>query len=458
VFCGPMRNGGGSIYPRSRAEALTTKRYWDAFKVDFAGRFAATDSNSAAQNPAFGIKAVNQIPRAMPAWSRAELRPKCCCMPPSTTNRNLAPPLTGMAGPSADLLRPDPSHSQATLSATGPQSTPSRVAKGRLATLTGVQILATGSYAPAEVVRNEDLAPLGFDADWIVQRTGIRERRRAAPHEATSDLAYEAAIACLSRAGVKADEVDLIVLATMSGDSPTPSTACRLQHRLGVSAPAFDVSAACAGFMYALVTGMQFVKTGCAQRALVVGADVMSRTVNPADKKTYPLFGDGAGAVLLGPGSEDQGFLSYLLGADGSGAELLQVEAGGSREPISAEAIGAGRQFMQMDGRAVFKWAVRMVVDSVREAMAHARLTTQDIDLLVLHQANRRIIDAAANDLGIDSERVIVNLDRFGNTSAGSIPLVLDELAQAGRLHRGSRVLTCGFGAGLAWGAGVFQW
>jgi len=321
-----------------------------------------------------------------------------------------------------------------------------------------VQVLATGSYAPAEVVRNEDLASLGYDADWILQRTGIRERRRAADHQATSDLAYEAAIACLERANVRPQDVDLIVLATMSGDSPSPSTACRLQHRLGCIAPAFDVSAACAGFMYALVTGMQFVKTGCAQRALVVGSDVMSRIVSPADKKTYPLFGDGAGAVLLGPGSEQQGLLAYMLGADGSGAELLHVPAGGSREPITAESIEAGRQFMQMDGRAVFKWAVRLLVDAIREVIAHSRLTTGDIDLVVLHQANRRIIDAAASDLGIDSERVIVNLDRYGNTSAGSIPLVLDELAAQGRLQRGMRVLTCGFGAGLAWGAGVYQW
>jgi 3-oxoacyl-[acyl-carrier-protein] synthase-3 len=302
------------------------------------------------------------------------------------------------------------------------------------------------------------LAHLGYDADWILQRTGIRERRRAAAYEATSDLAYEAAIACLKRANVRAQDVDLIVLATMSGDSPTPSTACRLQHRLGCIAPAFDVSAACAGFIYALVTGMQFVKTGSARRALVVGADVMSRVVNPLDKKTFPLFGDGAGAVLLGPGAENQGLLAYMLGADGSGADLLHVPAGGSREPITAESATSGRQFMQMDGRAVFKWAVRLLVDAVREVIAHAHLTTRDIDLVVLHQANRRIIDAAAHDLGIEADRVIVNLDRYGNTSAGSIPLVLDELADQGRLRRGMRVLTCGFGAGLAWGAGVYQW
>jgi 3-oxoacyl-[acyl-carrier-protein] synthase-3 len=379
-------------------------------------------------------------------------------MSSTTSNRHSAsPPLLSSSVPT-DTLRRDASHSPARELANAPLTSPSVLARGRLATLTGVQVLGTGSYAPAEVVRNEDLAPLGYDADWIIQRTGIRERRRAASQEATSDLAYEAAVACLRQANVRPQDVDLIVLATMSGDSPTPSTACRLQNRLGCVAPAFDVSAACAGFMYALVTGMQFVKTGSAQRALVVGADVMSRVVDPQDKKTYPLFGDGAGAVLLGPGSAEQGLLAYMLGADGSGAELLHVPAGGSREPMTADGLSTGRQFMQMDGRAVFKWAVRLLVDAIREVIAHAHLTTHDVDLVVLHQANRRILDAAASDLGIEADRVIMNLDRYGNTSAGSIPLVLDELAQEGRLQRGMRVLTCGFGAGLAWGAGVYQW
>jgi 3-oxoacyl-[acyl-carrier-protein] synthase-3 len=375
----------------------------------------------------------------------------------TTSNPKYAPAVAASEADRTENLR---SNASPTPLPAGPAalSGPSVLARGRLATLTGVQVLATGSYAPAEVVRNEDLATLGYDADWILQRTGIRERRRAAENEAASDLAYEAAIACLERAEVAPQDVDLIVLATMSGDSPTPSTACRLQHRLGCVAPAFDVSAACAGFMYALVTGMQFVKTGSAQRALIVGSDVMSRVVNPIDKKTFPLFGDGAGAVLLGPGSEEQGMLAYMLGADGSGADLLHVPAGGSREPVTAESLATGRQFMHMDGRAVFKWAVRLIVDAIREVIAHAHLTTNDIDLVVLHQANRRIIDAAASDLHIDSDRVIVNLDRYGNTSAGSIPLVLDELAAQGRLQRGMRVLTCGFGAGLAWGAGVYQW
>lgn len=324
--------------------------------------------------------------------------------------------------------------------------------------ITGVQILATGSYAPPEIVTNADLAQLGFDPDWIVKRTGIRERRRAAADVAASDLAYEAAAGCLASARATIDDIDLIILATMTPDSPTPSTACQVQRRLGGKAAAFDVSAACAGFMYALVTGMQFIKTGCARRVLVIGADVMTRAVNPADIKIFPLFGDGAGAVLLGPGSDEQGFLSYTLGADGSGADLLCTFGGGSREPLTGESIAAGRQFMHMEGRAVFKWAVNLLADSVRAALAAAGLTASDLAYVVLHQANRRILDAAAKALDIPAEKVIVNLDRYGNTSAGSIPLVLDELSQAGRLHRGDHVLVSGFGAGLSWGTGVFRW
>ena len=325
-------------------------------------------------------------------------------------------------------------------------------------TLTGVQVLGIGDYVPPHVVRNEDLASLGCDAEWIEQRTGIRERRQAEPNQATSDLAYEAAVKCLAGAGFKPKDIDLIILATMSADSPAPSTACRLQRRLGCSAPAFDVSAACAGFMYALSTGMQYVKTGNARHVLVVGSDVMTRAVNPADKKTFPLFGDGAGAVLLGAGNSDQGLLAYTLGADGTGTELLHIPGGGSREPLTAAGLESGRQYMSMDGRAVFKWAVRMVADSCREVLGHAGLTTSDVTWLVLHQANKRILEAAAADLGMPIERVVMNLDRYGNTSAGSIPLVLNELNQKGQLHRGDRILLSGFGAGLAWGTGVFGW
>lgn len=324
--------------------------------------------------------------------------------------------------------------------------------------ITGVAVRAVGAFVPPRIVPNEELSSLGCDADWIVQRTGIHQRRRADDNISTSDLGAEAGRICLERAGISPRDVDLIVLATMTPDSPSPSTACHVQRLLGSHAAAFDVSAACAGFMFGLVTGMQFIKTGAARNVLVVGSDLMTRTVNPGDVKTFPLFGDGAAAVLLGPASESQGFLAATLGSQGEGAPLLQIHAGGSREPLTPAAIDAGRQYLAMDGRAVFKWAVRQVADSCREVVARAGLTLSDVDHLVLHQANLRIMDAVARDLGIPSERVAVNVDRYGNTSAASIPLALDELVQLGKLQPGHRVLMSGFGAGLAWGTGLMVW
>ncbi|HRX78576.1 MAG: ketoacyl-ACP synthase III [Planctomycetaceae bacterium] len=328
----------------------------------------------------------------------------------------------------------------------------------RFHTLTGVQVLGTGAFAPLNVVRNEDLSELGFDPDWIIQRTGIHERRHALRDEVTSDLAFNAAILCLEAADVSVRDLDLILVGTVTPDRPMPSTACILQQKLGANAPAFDINAACSGFVYTLATGAQFVKTGHSKRVLVVGADVMSRIINPADKKTYPLFGDGAGAVLLGAGSDEQGFLSYMLGADGEGAGLLCVPAGGSEEPPTTTAIEAERQFMQMDGRAVFKWAIRTVSDAVRETLQHAGKSIKDVDSLILHQANIRIIDAVVDELGFDSRKVVINLEQYGNTSAGSIPLALAEADQQGRINRGDLVLMCGFGAGLTWGTALLRW
>ncbi|PQO45628.1 beta-ketoacyl-ACP synthase III [Blastopirellula marina] len=339
-------------------------------------------------------------------------------------------------------------------------SSPRPVPSGRshLRSLMGVQILGTGSYVPDRIVPNEDLSSLGCDPQWIIQRTGIRERRHAPEEIATSDMAYQSAIAALEVAGVDADEIDLIVVGTFTPDSPTPSTACRLQQQLGIRAAAMDVSAACAGFLYALITAAQFIKCGTSQRALVVGADLLSRIANPNDKKTYPLFGDGAGAVVLGPGKAEQGMISYTLGSEGEGAEMLCVPGGGSKEPLSAETLAEGKQYLQMDGRGVFKWAVRVIEDSIRDVLFDADLRPEDISLVMLHQANVRIIDAACENLGFPREKMIVNLDRYGNTSAGSVPIVLDEAAQKGLIKPGDRVLMCGFGAGLSWGTCVFQW
>jgi 3-oxoacyl-[acyl-carrier-protein] synthase-3 len=329
---------------------------------------------------------------------------------------------------------------------------------GRLAKLTGVQIAATGSYVPDQVVPNEALESLGCDADWIVQRTGIQERRRAAADQATSDLAYEAARTCLAQAGVSPREVDMVIVATMTPDMPSPSAACLLQQRLGAPAPAMDINAACAGFLYGLITGMQFVHSGCHRRVLVVGADVMTRIMDPQDKKTYPLFGDGAGAVLLAPGSDSQGLLGYCLGADGGGADLLCVRGGGSRMPVSSESLAARHHFLRMEGRAVFKWAVRTISESTSEVLSHAALTVDDVDIAIWHQANLRIIDAATSNLRLPREKVVVNVERYGNTAGGSVPLALDEVHRDGLLSSGDRVLLSGFGAGLAWGTALLAW
>ena len=325
--------------------------------------------------------------------------------------------------------------------------------------LTGVRIVATGSYAPEQVVTNEDLQTrLGFDASWVQQRTGIRERRQAPAEMATSDIAVRAARKAIERAGVKATDIDLVLVGTFTPDMPFPATACLVQDQLGIRAPAVDMQAACAGFMYALVTAAQFISTGCSQLALVIGADCNSRILNPNDPRTYPLFGDGGGAVLLAKGEADQGFVSYTLGADGSGAPFLCRPMSGSRRPIEARLLDEGLQYLKMDGQAVFRWAVRLLDESIRDVLAAAEMKPADVDLIVLHQANLRIIYAATDVLGIPRSRVMTNLERFGNTSAGSIPLALDDAFDQGRIHPGDRLLLSGFGAGLAWGTAVWRW
>ena len=240
--------------------------------------------------------------------------------------------------------------------------------RGRMGKVPGVRVVATGSYVPEQIVTNEDLAALGCDSEWIIRRTGIRERRRVAADQATSDLCYEAAIKCMSAGNVSVEEIDLIIVATMTPDHPTPSTACHLQKRLGAVAPAMDINAACAGFMYALTTAAQFVAAGNSRCASVIGADVMSGTINPADKKTYPLFGDAAGAAILAPDASagDGGILSYQIGSEGCGGEMLCIRAGGLRQAISADALADGSQYLVMDGRNVFKWAVRVFDESAK--------------------------------------------------------------------------------------------
>lgn len=330
--------------------------------------------------------------------------------------------------------------------------------RGRMGKVTGVRVAATGSYVPEEIVTNEDLAALGCDSEWIVRRTGIRERRRAADGEATSDLCYEAALRCMQRANETADEIDLIIVATITPDHPTPSTACHLQRRLGAVAPAMDVNAACAGFIYGLVTAAQFVAAGNSKCALVVGADVMSRIVNPDDKKTYPLFGDAAGAVLLTADKSSAGILSYQIGSEGCGGEMLCIPAGGSRMSLTPDVYSTGQQYLTMDGRNVFKWAVRVFEKSAKQVLDDAGVDAAELGLVVLHQANQRIINSAVSDLNVPPEKVFVNLDRYGNTSGASIPLAVDEAVQAGKIQPGDLVLLCGFGSGLAWGTALMRW
>ncbi len=329
----------------------------------------------------------------------------------------------------------------------------------RCRSLMGVRVLSTGSYVPDGVVTNDHLHQrLGFDSDWVLKRTGILERRHALAHQATSDLCHEAARQCMEQAGVQAKDIDLLVLATFTPDMSFPSTACLVQDRLKLCCAAVDLQAACAGFMYALITGAAYVASGASDLALIIGGDCNSRILNPHDLKTYPLFGDGAGAVLLTRGRADQGILSYSLGADGSGGDLLSRPACGSRLPPTPDLLAKGLHYMYMDGRAVFRWAVAILCDTIQDVLKASGLTPGDIDLYIPHQANIRIINAAIDVLHIPRSRVYNNLSRYGNTSAGSVPLALDEAVVEQRIKPDDLIVLSGFGAGLAWGTAVLRW
>src|SRR3954447_6922274 len=329
----------------------------------------------------------------------------------------------------------------------------------RTRSLTGVRILGSGSYVPDNVVSNVDLqGSHGFDPEWIVNRTGIHERRFALPHQATSDLCIQAAVRCLKAADCPPSDVDLLVVGTFTPDMCFPSTGNLVQDRLKLDCPAFDIQAACAGFTFALITAAQFVAAGTSERALVIGGDCNSRVINPSDQKSFPLFGDGAGAVLLARGSADQGLVAYQLGADGWGGALLSRPACGSRIPPTAEALHQGLHYLTMDGRAVFKWAVRILTDSTVDVMAQARCAVDDVRWFIPHQANVRIIHAASDVLGFHRDSVFKNLERYGNTSAGSVPIALDEVSASGQIHRGDLLLVSGFGSGLNWGTALLRW
>jgi 3-oxoacyl-[acyl-carrier-protein] synthase-3 len=324
---------------------------------------------------------------------------------------------------------------------------------------TRVSITGLGCHVPERVVTNAELSQLVDTSDeWIVERTGIRERRIAGPEEALSDVALPAAEQALDAAGVKARDVDLLIVATVTPDMAFPSTGALLADRLGAKdAAAYDLSAGCTGFMYAIAQAHGMVAAGLAKKALVVGGDVLSKIMNWHDRSTCILFGDGAGAVMLERVSEG-GFLGFELGADGAGGIDLQLPAGGSRMPTSAETVGNGAHYVQMNGREVFKFATRVLVSSAEAVLAECDATVEDVDVYVPHQANVRIIDHATKKLGIDPERVVVNVDRYGNTSSGSIPLALADAQTDGRLREGELVLMTGMGAGLTWGSGLLEW
>jgi 3-oxoacyl-[acyl-carrier-protein] synthase III len=325
---------------------------------------------------------------------------------------------------------------------------------GFRASITGI-----GAYVPDRILTNQELSTMVDTSDeWIIERTGIRERRIAAPEQALSDLCRPAIEQALAQAGVAASDIDLLVVATVTPDMAFPSTGAILADELGMpDAGAYDLSAGCTGFMYALAQAYGMMAGGLTERALVVGGDVLSKIMDWTDRTTCVLFGDGAGAVVL-ERVERGGFLGFELGADGSGGPQLFQPAGGSRMPASAETVAERKHFAQMNGREVFKFATRILVSSGEDILAACGRTIDEVDVYIPHQANVRIIDHALRKLGIPEGKVVMNVDRYGNTSSGSIPLALAEADADHRLHEGDLVLMTGMGAGLTWGSALMEW
>jgi 3-oxoacyl-[acyl-carrier-protein] synthase-3 len=322
-----------------------------------------------------------------------------------------------------------------------------------------VSITGIGANVPERVMTNEELSKLVDTTDeWIVVRTGIRERRIAREDEALSDLALPAVRQALEMAGVGGPDLDLIVCATVTPDMAFPATAALIADALGSrDAAAYDLSAGCTGFMYGIAQAYGMLAGGVCRRALVVGGDILSKIVDWSDRATCIVFGDGAGAVVM-ERVEQGGFLGFELGADGSGGMQLYLPAGGSRAPASAETVAHHGHYVHMNGREVFKFATRVLVSSAEKLLDQLGLTVDDIDLYVPHQANIRIIKHAVERLGIPEEKVVVNVDRYGNTSSGSIPLALADAVRERRVNKGDIVLMTGMGAGLTWGSGVMEW
>ncbi|MBU5636634.1 ketoacyl-ACP synthase III [Geomonas sp. Red69] len=322
------------------------------------------------------------------------------------------------------------------------------------------RITGTGSAVPEKVLTNFDLEKMVDTTDeWIVTRTGIRERRIASEGEYTSTFAIAAAERAMAAAGVKAEEIDMIVVGTLTPDFPFPATACIVQQAIkATNAFCFDLSAACSGFIYALATAQKFMVSGQVKKALVIGAEVLSRIVDWNDRNTCLLFGDGAGAVVLEAQEGENGILSTHMHSDGNYWEILYQKGAGSRNPATHQNVDDGLVFLTMQGNEVFKLAVRSMGEVAMEALEANGLTPADVNLFIPHQANQRIVDSVGKRLGITGDRVFVNLDRYGNTSAASIPIALDEAVRAGRLKEGDLLLLDAFGGGLTWGSALVRW
>ncbi|MFO0705716.1 MAG: beta-ketoacyl-ACP synthase III [Nitrospira sp.] len=321
------------------------------------------------------------------------------------------------------------------------------------------RITGTGSYAPARVMTNADLERMVATSDeWIRERTGIRERHIAATGEACSDLAVEAGRRALEAAGIAAADLDLILLATCTGDYPLPATACLVQHRLGATkAAACDMAAACCGFVYALSMADAYVRTGM-RHVLVIGSEVMSAITDWTDRNTCILFGDGAGAAVVSASDGTRGILSTHLRSDGTLCDLIAVPGGGSRQPPSEKVVAERMQYIKMKGNETFKVAVRTLEEIARETLTANQLPIEALDLYVPHQANVRILNAVSDRLGLAKDKIMLNLDRYGNTSAASIGIALDEAVRSGRIHDGSLVMLGAFGAGLTWASALIRW
>jgi 3-oxoacyl-[acyl-carrier-protein] synthase-3 len=321
-------------------------------------------------------------------------------------------------------------------------------------------IIGTGSFVPAQIITNQDLEKIvDTTSEWIVARTGIHQRRIADINQAASDLSTIAAKRALESAGLEADELDLIIVATITPDMHFPSTACIVQNNIGAAkAAAFDLEAACSGFLYALNVANQFIAAGFYKNILVIGAECLSRITNWKDRRTCILFGDGAGAAVVSRVEDGYGFLSQYLGADGSGGSSLNMKAGGSRLPASLETVEKELHYVSMDGSEVFKFAVRIMTSAAEQAIKAAGIKKEEIDFLVPHQANIRIIDGAAKRLNISLDKIYVNLHKYGNMSAASIPVALDEAVRSEKIKKGDYVCMVGFGGGLTWASNVIKW